>query len=127
MIRKLSSVYVLAHSGFVIRCCPMAESLFILEIEFLHIRGGCSLVVVFFVLMLVGTCCFILSASLCVVRPTYRASHQTYTDDNFRIIGQARSSFHLGVLESVYIKTQNPVLCKQKEFVFHLDSSSKQW
>ena len=22
MIRKLSSVYVLAHSGFVIRCCP---------------------------------------------------------------------------------------------------------
>ena len=29
----------------------------------------------------------------------------TYTDDNFRIIGQARLSFHLGVLESVYIKT----------------------
>ena len=55
MIRKLSSVYVLVHSGFVIRCCPMAESIFILEIEFLHIRGGCSLVVVFFVLMLVGT------------------------------------------------------------------------
>ena len=40
----------------------MAESLFILEIEFLHIRGGCSLVVVFFVRMLVGICCFILSA-----------------------------------------------------------------
>ena len=159
----------------------MAESLFILELEFLHIRGGCSLVVVFFVLMLVGTYCFILSASLCVVRPTYRASHRhengrttqrladrikqhvptsirtkntttreqpprmcknsnskmkndsaighlitnpdcakTYTNDNFRIIGQARSSFHLGVLESVYIKTQNPVLCKQKEFVFSL-------
>ena len=52
---------------------------------------------------------------------------KTYTDDNFRIIGQARSSFHLSVLESVYIKTQNPILCKQKEFVFHLDSSSKQW
>ena len=33
---------------------------------------------------------------------------KTYTDDNFRIIGQARSSFHLSVLESVYIKTQNP-------------------
>ena len=43
-----------------------------------------------------------------------------YSDDNFRIIGQARSSFHLGVLESVYIKTQNPVLCTQKEFVFSL-------
>ena len=43
---------------------------------------------------------------------------KTYTDDNFRIIGQARSSFHLGVLESVYIKTKNPVLCEQKEFIF---------
>ena len=45
---------------------------------------------------------------------------KTYTDDSFRIIGQARSSFHLSVLESVYIETQNPVLCKQKEFVFSL-------
>ena len=26
----------------------------------------------------------------------------------------------VGVLESVYIKTQNPVLCRQKEFVFSL-------
>ena len=40
--------------------------------------------------------------------------------DNFRIIGQVRSSFHLSVLESVYIKTQNPVLCKQKDFIFSL-------
>ena len=39
---------------------------------------------------------------------------KTYTDDNFQIIGQVRSSFDLGVLESVYMKTQNPVLCKQK-------------
>ena len=45
---------------------------------------------------------------------------KTYTDDNFRIIGQGRSSFHLSVLESVYIKTQNPVLCKQKYFIFSL-------
>ena len=29
---------------------------------FLHIRGGCSLTVLLFFLMLVGTCCFILSA-----------------------------------------------------------------
>ena len=43
-----------------------------------------------------------------------------YTDDDFRIIGQARSSFHLSVLESVYIKTQNPVFCKQKDFIFSL-------
>ena len=52
---------------------------------------------------------------------------KTYADDNFRIIGQARSSFHLSVLESVYIKTQNPVLCKRKEVVFQLVSSSRQW
>ena len=45
---------------------------------------------------------------------------KTYTDDNLWIIGQARSSCHLSVLESVYIKTQNPVLCRQKEFVFAL-------
>ena len=45
---------------------------------------------------------------------------KTYTDDNFWIIGQAGSSFHLSVLESVYIKTQNPVLCRQIEFVFSL-------
>ena len=43
---------------------------------------------------------------------------KTYTDDNFRIIGQARSSFHLGVLESVYIKTRNPVLCRQRVCIF---------
>ena len=51
----------------------------------------------------------------------------TYSDDNFRTIGQARSSFYLSVLESVYIKTPNPVLCKQTEFIFSLDSSNKQW
>ena len=36
---------------------------------------------------------------------------KTYKDNNFRIIGQSRSSFHLSVLESAYIKTQNQVLC----------------
>ena len=49
---------------------------------------------------------------------TYPECAKTYTDDSFRIIGQARSSFHLSMLESVYIKTQNPVLCKQKESIF---------
>ena len=42
---------------------------------------------------------------------------KTYTDDNFRIIGQARSSFHLSILDSVYIKTQNSILCKQIFFL----------
>ena len=43
-----------------------------------------------------------------------------YSGDNFRIIGQAGSTFHLNILESVYIRTQNPLLCKQTEFVFSL-------
>ena len=45
---------------------------------------------------------------------------KTYTDDDFWIIGKARSSFHSSVVESAYIKTQNPVLCKQKDFIFSL-------
>ena len=70
----------------------MADSQLILELLFLQRRGGCSLTVLLFFLMLVGTCCFILSASLC----------------------------YLSVLESVSFKTQNPVLCKQKDFIFSL-------
>ena len=64
-IRELSSVYALAHSGYVIRYCAMTES-------------------------------------------------------RMRQIGQARSSFHLSVFESIYIKSQNPVLYKQKEFTVSL-------
>ena len=45
---------------------------------------------------------------------------KTYINDNFRIIGQARSSFHLIILKSFYIKTQNSLLFKQKEFIFSL-------
>ena len=48
----------------------MAGSQLILELLFLDGRGGCFLTVLLFFLMLVGTCCFILSASLYVVRPT---------------------------------------------------------
>ena len=66
----------------------MADSQLILELLFLQRRGGCSLTVLLFFLMLVGTCCFILSASLCVVRPTYRASHRhectDSTEEDFR-------------------------------------------
>ena len=54
----------------------MADSQLILELLFLQRRGGCSLTVLLFFPMLVGTCCLILSASLCIVRPTYRASHR---------------------------------------------------
>ena len=50
---------------------------------------------------------------------------KTYADENFRIIWQARSSFHLSVLESVYIKTQTQSCVDKKSLFFHLDSSSK--
>ena len=50
---------------------------------------------------------------------TYPECAKTYTDDNFRVIGQAWSS-KISVLESVYIKNQKPVLCKQEEFIFSL-------
>ena len=43
-----------------------------------------------------------------------------YNCDMFRIIGKARSSFHLAVLESIYISSKKPLLCRQKEFVFTL-------
>ena len=50
---------------------------------------------------------------------------KTYTDDNFRIIGQARSSFHLSVLElfTSRLKTQSCV--DKKSLSSHLDSLSK--
>ena len=73
MIRTLSTVKVLVHSGLVIRCCPMAESQLILEFLFLHERGDCYSIT--FLPDPRGACCFILSASLCVVHSTCRASH----------------------------------------------------
>ena len=54
----------------------MADSELILELLLLHRRGGYSLTVLLFFLMLVRTYCSILSASLCFVCPTYRASHR---------------------------------------------------
>ena len=50
---------------------------------------------------------------------------KTHTDDNSRIIGQARSSFYLSVLESVYIKTQNQSSVGKKSSFSPWDSSSK--
>ena len=38
----------------------------------------------------------------------------------FSILATAGSSFHLNLLEAVYVKTRRPVLCKQKEFVYTL-------
>ena len=43
-----------------------------------------------------------------------------YHQDRFRILARGRSSFHLSILESIFIKTSNPDLCRQKEFVYCL-------
>ena len=45
---------------------------------------------------------------------------KNYNCDMFRNIGKARSSFVLAVLDSIYISTTKPLLCRQKEFVFTL-------
>ena len=41
-----------------------------------------------------------------------------YNDNQFYILSKARSDFHLAVLESIFITTRKPILCRQKEFVY---------
>ena len=41
-----------------------------------------------------------------------------YDDSRFSILAQGRSPFHLSALEATFIKTSNPALCQQKEFVY---------
>ena len=43
---------------------------------------------------------------------------QHYDDSRFSILAQGRSPFHLSALEATFIKTSNPALCRQKEFVY---------
>ena len=43
-----------------------------------------------------------------------------YNDNMFEIIARARSSYHLCVLESTYIMSWEPSLCKMKEFDYKL-------
>ena len=43
-----------------------------------------------------------------------------YNDSMFEIIARARSSYHLCVLESTYIMSWEPSLCKMKEFDYKL-------
>ena len=47
------------------------------------------------------------------------------TDNNFRIIGQGRLSFHLSVLASVYIKSQNPG--RFHLFAWNLQENNGNW
>ena len=45
---------------------------------------------------------------------------QHYDDSMFSILAKERSTFHLSALEATFIKTSNPILFRQKEFVFNL-------
>ena len=48
------------------------------------------------------------------------ACANAYDESCFKILATAKSKFHLDVLEGVFINTQKPVLCKHKEFVYHV-------
>ena len=37
-----------------------------------------------------------------------------YNKDKFSVLARARTSFHLSALEATFIKSLNPLLCKQK-------------
>ena len=39
---------------------------------------------------------------------------KNYSDRNFPIISKARNDYHLSILESLFIKTFKPNLCKQQ-------------
>ena len=46
------------------------------------------------------------------------ASH--YHIDQSSILAKVRTIFHLGTLQATFIKTLQPILCRQKEFVYSL-------
>ena len=41
-----------------------------------------------------------------------------YHDRQFSILSKARAQLQLAALEAIFIKTQQPILCRQKEFVY---------
>ena len=45
---------------------------------------------------------------------------QHYDDSRFSILVQGRLPPHLSALEATFIKTSNPALCRQKEFIYSL-------
>ena len=46
-----------------------------------------------------------------------------YNNKKFSILSRGCSSFHLSTLEVTFIKSLNPLLCKQKEFIYSLKIS----
>ena len=43
-----------------------------------------------------------------------------YAMNRLSILAKGRSQFHLSALEATFIKTTNPILCRQKEFIYSL-------
>ena len=43
-----------------------------------------------------------------------------YLERQFSILTKAKTQFHLAAQEAIFIKTQQPILCRQKEFVYSL-------
>jgi len=46
-----------------------------------------------------------------------------YNQDMFSVLAQAHTPFHLSALKATFIKSLNPLLCKQKEFIYSLKIS----
>ena len=49
------------------------------------------------------------------------------SDDRFSILSKGRLAFHLYALEVTYIKVFQPILCRQKKFVYALKISHKRF
>ena len=45
---------------------------------------------------------------------------QHYDDSRLSILAQRHQPLHLSALEATFIKTSNPALCRQNEFVYSL-------
>ena len=45
---------------------------------------------------------------------------QNVNFDRFKVAARGRNKFHLDVLESIYISTTNPEICKQTEFCYKI-------
>ena len=53
------------------------------------------------------------------------ACAQRYNDSKILYFAKGCSPFHLSALEATFIKTFNPTLCRQKEFVYSLKNVHK--
>jgi len=47
-------------------------------------------------------------------------SSQNYDDKQFSNLAKGYFPFHSSILEAIFIKTSNLILCRQKEFIYKL-------